>query len=726
MVERASAGAPEVRTLLGALSIPVGRELRPGVTLVDAGRAGERRMQDVVVQLGAQYSPVVLAKRSPLRVVALPRVVFALHADSKLAAVPSFIATAAVETRAGVYRADIPAGSDPWESLRWAALLATNPAVAWAVPDCVREVIRPYLPNDSGGLWHVRNTNSPPWTNDSSMASAWNTTLGDPKVVIAIMDDGVDILHPDLSTNIWINPGEIPDDRIDNDGNGYTDDVHGWNFFAGTNDVTPRDTIDNHGTALAGLAAGRGDNGIGVVGTCPFCEILSVKILQGEDAVADSEWASAVLYAAKYARVINLSIGTSGALEEQLVDAFNQVSTGCLVFASTGNGADYGLYPTNCSGNAETWGWMYHSEAVSSPGSHVFRWVYEKDVIESMPSDCAWLDGVSLPDGRFLAFTNNALPTGWTTGGDASWFPSSESTDHVVSGSFSMRSGEITNSQNSWLQVVATGTGTVSFYYQCFGERSCWGGTLYDFDRLTFAVDGVTNYWDTNEDPGSFGEDYTGLEFPAALTSVVAVGASTIEGYRAAYSCFGTNLSVVAPSSGATWEIPVRTTDRQGAAGYDPGDYYDLFGGTSASTPLAAGIAALLWGANPDLTPGDVRRILQQSARKIGTVPYVDGCNTRYGYGQVDAAAAMRLLLSNMPPRIARIRYGTNAVQFAALGIETGRVYHVDAASAVVSNGAWNWQSLAPSNATGAPVFGTNWTPYFSVGSTTQVFRIGK
>jgi hypothetical protein len=87
------------------------------------------------------------------------------------------------------------------------------------------------------------------------------TALGD-TIVIAILDGGFDIEHPDLAGNIWINRGEIPGDGIDNDDNGYTDDVHGWDFA----DDSPSHPVDYHGTSVAGIAGARGNNARGITG----------------------------------------------------------------------------------------------------------------------------------------------------------------------------------------------------------------------------------------------------------------------------------------------------------------------------------------------------------------------------------------------------------------------------------------------------------------------------
>jgi subtilisin family serine protease len=296
----------------------------------------------------------------------------------------------------------------------------------------------------------------------------------------------------------------------------------------------------------------------------------------------------------------------------------------------------------------------------------------------------------------------------------------------MVVGAYSMRSGDVGDNEQSWLQVSADGPGAVTFYYQVFGERTCDGELVpVNWDNLYFEVDGYLVLDDATEDPVWWGMDFTNVAFPAALTSVVAIGASTIDGFRATYSCFGTNSEVLTASGGSAGEDPLRTTDRRGADGYSPTDYYDGFSGTSPSAALAAGIAGLLFSANPHLTPFQARELLRQSARKIGTIPYTDGFNPRYGYGQADAAAAMRLMLSNMPPEMTGMETMSNQVRFALVGIESNRLYDVYGASALAP-GTQDWHKLNVTNLYGHPVFGVNETPFFDRGPTLRVFRVVK
>lgn len=113
---------------------------------------------------------------------------------------------------------------------------------------------------------------------DVDAPEAWNITKGSPNIVIAIIDEGVTLNHPDLDANIWQNFGEIPDNNIDDDGNGYVDDVNGWDFLENDNDPSP---IGNgaHGTACAGIVAAEQDNNEGITGIAPYCRIMPLRIV---------------------------------------------------------------------------------------------------------------------------------------------------------------------------------------------------------------------------------------------------------------------------------------------------------------------------------------------------------------------------------------------------------------------------------------------------------------
>ncbi len=174
-----------------------------------------------------------------------------------------------------------------------------QPGKAAAVGD-VLEIASTRTPNDPDFplLWGLKNTGQAPFYGttgvDINAPAAWAVTTGSSGIVIAIVDTGVDYTHPDLAANIWKNPGEIPNNGIDDDRNGYVDDVNGWNFASKNNN--PYDD-NGHGTHCAGTIAAVGNNGIGVTGVCWNAKIMPLKFLTASGNGYVSDAISAILYA---------------------------------------------------------------------------------------------------------------------------------------------------------------------------------------------------------------------------------------------------------------------------------------------------------------------------------------------------------------------------------------------------------------------------------------------
>ena len=288
---------------------------------------------------------------------------------------------------------------------------------------------------------------------------------------------------------------------------------------------------------------------------------------------------------------------------------------------------------------------------VNEDGTYVFEWRYEKDSSGSAGDDAGYLACLIYPDGSIETFEE--LPNGWISGGDGEWeYTSNPVFEYGISAMVARSGSGLGDDQSSYIRskpITALGGDKVEFYV---GVSSKSG------DYLRTYV--------SNDDGGSWSQIHSicGLPYPtyvdnpARLDCTIAVGASTDCDYRAYYSQYGGALDFVAPSSGGFAKIT--TTDRTGDDGYnaegtnnDPSypdplehtDYTSVFTGTSAATPLAAGIAGLILSKNPTLTGEEVREIMRASCDKIGGEAYDgNGFNVYYGYGRVNAAAALAMV----------------------------------------------------------------------------------
>lgn len=177
---------------------------------------------------------------------------------------------------------------------------------------------------------------------DINAINAWNLTQGSSNVTVGLLDTGVDINHEDLSSNIYVNAGEIPDNGIDDDGNGYIDDVNGWDFANDDENVYDDVALDTHGTHVAGILAAS-NNSTGIVGTAPNIKIMPLKFINGNwgytcDAIA------AIEYAMKMSiKIVNCSFGGT---DDNYALKDTMLNSGILFVCAAGNrGSDVASYP---------------------------------------------------------------------------------------------------------------------------------------------------------------------------------------------------------------------------------------------------------------------------------------------------------------------------------------------------------------------------------------------
>jgi hypothetical protein len=232
-----------------------------------------------------------------------------------------------------IYRVhlDLKAGQSLDEVL---AAYRSRPDVEYAEPNPIISVCA--TPNDPlyADQWGLIKIHAP---------EAWDTCRGSNEVIVAVLDTGVDYNHPDLQGNLWTNEAErngLP--GVDDDHNGFVDDIRGWNFAYNSNDP-----IDDHGhgTACAGIIAAAGNNGIDAAGVCWVARIMPVKILDAAGTGSATNAVPAIYYAvANGADIISGSWGgaeDSNALRDAIVYAHQE---GVVVVAAAGNSASNSMY----------------------------------------------------------------------------------------------------------------------------------------------------------------------------------------------------------------------------------------------------------------------------------------------------------------------------------------------------------------------------------------------
>jgi subtilisin family serine protease len=250
---------------------------------------------------------------------------------------PSQIESRSLESISRIYTLTFPEHFD--ETLMIARLQKLD-LFEWIEPKYIRQTHA--IPNDPliGTSFSSQN-----YLDYHRLFQAWDISQGSRDVIIAIIDSGVDYLHPDLANKMWINTGEIPNNALDDDGNGFIDDVIGWDFWQEgsianpVQDNDPRGEFFVHGTHVAGIAAAATNNGIGIAGIGYNCRYMNLKAggTQSQPTAVGFGF-EALLYAvANGAQVVNCSWGSSGfsSFENEVVNF--ATAQGVVVIASAGN-----------------------------------------------------------------------------------------------------------------------------------------------------------------------------------------------------------------------------------------------------------------------------------------------------------------------------------------------------------------------------------------------------
>ena len=269
---------------------------------------------------------------------------------------------ALVVKRLGIINAEVLAIPDGWEVDEAVEWYRGQVGVEYAEPDYLvyaiegftsspnKSLTRPLktsqvfakTPDDTmyPQMWALNNTGQSGGLADADIDApeAWDITTGNDTIIVAVIDTGIDTSHPDLAANIWVNPGEIAGDSIDNDGNGFIDDIHGWDFANDDASVYDDADKDYHGTHVAGTIGAVSNNAEGVTGIAWNVQIMSAKFLHGGGSTSDA--IDALQYAVDNgAHMTTNSWGGGGpsAAMQAAIEASGDA--GLLFMAASGNAA---------------------------------------------------------------------------------------------------------------------------------------------------------------------------------------------------------------------------------------------------------------------------------------------------------------------------------------------------------------------------------------------------
>jgi len=519
-------------------------------------------------------------------------------------------------------------------------------SVEWAEPN--RLVKIGSVPTDDpyfGQLWGLENTGQTVDGRtgvagvDVNALSAWDTTRG-AGTVVAVVDSGVAADHPDIHDAIWRNTGEVPDNGVDDDGNGLVDDVHGWDFADWDNDP---DDYHSHGTHVAGTIAARGGNHTGIVGVAPDAEVMPVRVTNdsGQGRIADV--ANGIAYAAlNGADVINLSLGTppepDHPLPEIQRDAIDLAAAhDVVVVAAAMNDSQ-----NNDTGHSPIWPCNFPEPnlicvaAIDSNGdlSSFSNYGNESvDVAAPGRSILSLNPGWSRLTPPGLEDFESGISTRWY--GNGVW---AGTTAFAANGSWSLTDSPNGNYSNDAAPWAAMTNGVdLTGQHGCRINYAVKGKVLDGDSFLTGTLDHLGNTHtalsETLDTHGAFETHSDGIAAVDGDPGVHAVFQLITDSAGTADGVYVDDLRFICRSSA-----------------YDADSYFFNYG-TSMATPHVSGVAALVRSAVPGASAAQVVEAIRE-----GAVPLPSLAGKTVTGGRADApgaiAAARRLVKRPPPPPV--------------------------------------------------------------------------
>lgn len=514
---------------------------------------------------------------------------------------------------AGLVRSASPIGSsdihrvilNPGTTVEQALeIYANDPNVDIAEPNYIIRAQAMPNDNDFSQQWGLYNTGqSVSGTigtpgNDMDAPQAWDIITDSTEVIVAILDTGCDTNHLDLAANIWRNPGEIAGDGIDNDRNGYIDDVHGWDFADGNNN--PFDA-SGHGTHVAGIVAAAGNNHRGIAGVAWHARIMPVRVMNAFDTGTTADAIDAIHYAVRNgAKIINCSWGSasySSALRYAIAE-----SDALFICAAGNNGNDTDVTP-------------YYPAGYNSP-----------NIISVAAGDqrgkLAWFSNygtvstdVAAPGTRIYSLDNSRRTLwsenfndgnldGWTTGGENDeWEISTPAGISKSTALASSSNDENVNDVNAWAQLPPLNLSASSATLLTFKHL---GSTESNPNRLYLEISTNGTHWANL--PLKVGGTilHSGITGRVPYWTTAMADLGRWDGSPQVHLRLRFQSDTVSNGDGFFIDDMFLTVA-------DDVDWYQFMQGTSMAAAFVSGLAALIQSEDPDLTPSETKFIIESS-----------------------------------------------------------------------------------------------------------------